>query len=466
MGKQIGNYNTKIFKGVDLMKAKYTELFRTIVKAYYEGKLEETIEDMINTPHIDKEKLCGIISTLCGVDVQYSENFVKEVMKAISNYENIHKIVKKIGPCSSDCASLKGETHCQKSCPFTAIFLSTDDQSSYIDNDICTDCGSCVAGCPNDNILDVVEFMPMAEMIKEGEPVIAAVAPAIMGQFGEDVTINQLRTAFKKIGYSDMIEVAFFADMLTLKEAVEFDHHVKNKEDLMITSCCCPMWVGMLKKVYNELVNHVSPSVSPMVAAGRVLKKLNPNCKVVFVGPCIAKKAEAKEKDIQGAIDYVLTFEELKTIFEALDIRPEELEECDSIEYASRGGRLYARTGGVSIAVGEAIEKLFPEKHKLFKAIQADGVKDCKELLDKAKNGNVNANFIEGMGCFGGCIGGPKVLVPREESRGVVDSFAENSEIKIAVDSSCMNKILKQIDINSIEDFKHPERIDIFEREF
>ena len=123
--------------------------------------------------------------------------------------------------------------------------------------------------------------------------------------------MDQLRAAFIQMGFTDMIEVAFAADILSIKEAVEFNKHVKGPNDLMITSCCCPMWVGMLKKVYNELIDDLSPSVSPMVAAGRVIKKLNPDAKVVFVGPCIAKKAEAKEKDVAGAIDFVLTSKRL-----------------------------------------------------------------------------------------------------------------------------------------------------------
>jgi iron only hydrogenase large subunit-like protein len=263
-----------------------------------------------------------------------------------------------------------------------------------------------------------------------------------------------------------MVEVAFFADMLTLKEAVEFDEHVHTKEDFMITSCCCPMWVAMLKRVYGELVKHVSPSVSPMIAAGRVMKALNPDCKVVFIGPCIAKKAEAKEKDLLGDIDYVLTFAELMDIFKALDIDPSKMPEDYSTEYASMGGRLYARTGGVSKAVSDAIERIFPEKFKMLTTTQANGVIECKKMLSEAMEGNISANFIEGMGCIGGCVGGPKAIIPREEGRERVNEFAYNSDIKVAVDSDTMNKILAKLQIHSVEDFMHEERVEIFERHF
>lgn len=264
------------------------------------------------------------------------------------------------------------------------------------------------------------------------------------------------------MGFTDMVEVAFFADMLTLKESIEFDELVKTKEDLMITSCCCPMWVGMVKKVYHNLIKYVSPSISPMIASGRILKQLNPNCKVVFIGPCIAKKGEAKEKDLLGDIDYVLTFAELKDIFDTLNINPEKLPPDVSSEYASRGGRLYARTGGVSIAIGEVIQKLFPEKYHLINAIQGNGVKECKELLTKAQTGDVNANFIEGMGC----VGGPKALIDASLGKHRVDEFAKNSEIKTSLDSDCMNKILSKIGINTVDDFKDKNNCKIFNREF
>jgi len=226
------------------------------------------------------------------------------------------------------------------------------------------------------------------------------------------------------------------------------------------------MWVAMVKRVYHDLVKHVSPSISPMIAAGRVLKEINPNCKVVFIGPCIAKKAESKEKDLLGDIDYVLTFSELKDIFDILGIEPEKLQEDVSSEYASRGGRLYARTGGVSIAIGEVIERLFPEKYNLLNTIQGNGVKECKELLTKAQNGEVDANFIEGMGCVGGCVGGPKSLIDASLGKDRVDKFAEGSNIKVAVDSDCMNKILSRLEITTAKDFKDKAKTKIFQREF
>jgi iron only hydrogenase large subunit-like protein len=278
--------------------------------------------------------------------------------------------------------------------------------------------------------------------------------------------MDQIRAALIKIGFTDMIEVAFAADVLTIKEAVEFDKHVNGPKDLMITSCCCPIWIGMLRKVYKELVPDLSPSVSPMVAAARMIKSLDSDAKVVFIGPCIAKKAEAKDKDLNDAVDFVLTFQELDEVFRTLDIKPGDLDGVPSVEYASRGGRLYARSGGVSIAVSETVEELFPEKHKYFKAAKASGVKDCKELLENALNRNVDANFLEGMGCVGGCVGGPKAIIPTEQGKESADKFAYDSPIKVPVHSKVLDEVLNKLGINSIDDFHDHEKVSIFEREF
>ena len=147
-----------------------------------------------------------------------------------------------------------------------------------------------------------------------------------------------------------MVEVALFADILTIKEAFEFDRLVKKEEDFFLTSCCCPMWINFTERLFPELFSHMSPSVSPMIASGRVLKELYPGSKVVFFSPCLAKKAEAKDPRLAGAIDFVVTFRELKDIFETLDIKLQELP-GDEKDQASFAGRVYARTGGVSFSV-------------------------------------------------------------------------------------------------------------------
>lgn len=448
------------------MKKMHHDLFKNLVKAYYDGSFDEYLTSLINKNEYTKDELLSIVSSLCGVNLLDTDNYIQNLKEAIKNYNVDHKIVEKVKNCTMECTDKSGKTICQKSCPFDAIYINKDKKTTYINNDKCTDCGFCVESCPNGSLLDKVEFLPLVELLKSKQPVVAAVAPAISGQFGSNTNLNKLRTAFKKIGFVDMVEVAFFADMLTLKESVEFNEFVKNKNDLMITSCCCPMWVAMLKRVYSNLVKYVSPSVSPMIAAGRVLKELNSNCKVVFIGPCIAKKAEAKEKDLLGDIDYVLTFAEVKDIFEALNIDVEKLEENESYEYASRGGKLYARTGGVSIAVSEAVGRLFPEKYKLLTAVQANGVRECKEILSKAQNKEIEANFVEGMGCVGGCVGGPKAIISKDKGTEFVNEVADSAPIKVAIDSQCMHEILNKIGIESIKDFENEEKRSIFERNF
>ncbi|WP_160677787.1 [Fe-Fe] hydrogenase large subunit C-terminal domain-containing protein [Clostridium sp. C8-1-8] len=449
------------------MKKEYEDLFKKIVKSYYEGDFDKVINEIINDPSFNKDEARNVVSSLCGVDVYKDDNYIYNLKKAITDYKVKEKIVEKLDTCSDDCKTdANGLSRCQKACPFNAIKKDKNFGGTYIDDTLCVDCGLCIDACESGNFIDRIEFLPIMELLKNNEKVVAAVAPAISGQFGDDVTLDQLRSAFIKLGFADMVEVAFAADMLTIKEAVEFDKHVNKEGDFLITSCCCPMWVGMLKKVYDNLVEDVSPSVSPMIAAGRMVKALNPDAKVVFVGPCIAKKAEAREKDIDSAIDYVLTFEELKGIFDVLEIDPIKLHGVPSIEYASRGGRLYARTGGVSIAVSEAIEELFPEKHSIFKAVQANGVKECKAILEKAQAGEIDANFIEGMGCIGGCVGGPKALVPREYGKEVVDRVAYDSPIKISTHSDIMNEVLSELGINSLKDFQDEHKVAIFERKF
>jgi len=196
-----------------------------------------------------------------------------------------------------------------------------------------------------------------------------------------------------------------------------------------------------------------------MIASGRILKKLYENAKVVFIAPCIAKKAEAKEPNLKGAIDYVLNFRELQEIFKALNINLEELQP-DEKDQASFGGRVYARTGGVSFSVKTVVNRLEPTRVIKLKAKKVDGVKECKKVLNDLGDGiRIDANFIEGMGCPGGCVGGPRTNIDVEKATKMINEFGEDSFIMTPFDNMNVMKILKQLGINSIEEIMQNEEI-------
>ncbi len=280
------------------------------------------------------------------------------------------------------------------------------------------------------------------------------IAPAFYGQFSDAVTPGMIRAAFRQVGFDGLLEVAVFADILTLREALEFDHNIHTKRDYMLTSCCCPMWLAMIKKLYAGLIPHVPPSVSPMIAAGRTVKKLHPDALTVFVGPCIAKKAEAREPDVAGEVDYVLTFQETKEIFDGLGISL--LEQEDKVrEYSSEAGRIYARTGGVSEAVKATLARLHPNRRITLEAQQADGVPACKAMIEELVAGNTTANFFEGMGCAGGCVGGPKSLLRKEDAREKVNAYGRKSLYKTPLDNPYVLELLHRLNFKTLDSLLH-----------
>ncbi len=331
----------------------------------------------------------------------------------------------------------------------------------------CIECGFCASSCDFGALAEKIEFMPAIELLrKQDAPVYAVVAPAVVGQFGENVTMGGLRAAFLEMGFADMIEVALFADILTIKEAFEFNRLVKKEEDFFLTSCCCPVWFNLIRKSYPEIYEHLSPSVSPMIASGRILKKLYPGAKVVFFAPCIAKKSEAVEEELKGAIDYVINFNELQEIFHALDINPEAIKPVEK-DQASLGGRVYARTGGVSFSVKTVVNRLNPARLIRLKSQKVDGVKECRERLESLrKNGKGAANFMEGMGCKGGCVGGPRTNIETWRAAELVNEFGEDSLILTPFDNLNVVKILKQFGVKSIEEItKNDELVRILSRD-
>lgn len=278
----------------------------------------------------------------------------------------------------------------------------------------------------------------------------ALVAPAFLGQLSNRATPGMLRNAFKKMGFDGMIEVAVFADILTLKEALEFDENIQTEKDYQLTSCCCPMWIAMIRKVYSDLMPHVPATVSPMIAAGRVVKMLHENSMTVFVGPCVAKKAEAKEPGLVGAIDYVLTFQEMKDIFEIMQFDLSSMPESRK-EFSSKAGRIYAKAGGVSEAVKNTLERLNPNRRIKIQAKTANGVVECKEMLQELMEDRATANFFEGMGCIGGCVGGPKAVIDKELAKDYVEQYGDIAKYKTPIDNPYVIELLHRLGFDTPE---------------
>ncbi|MEG0258132.1 MAG: [Fe-Fe] hydrogenase large subunit C-terminal domain-containing protein [Christensenella sp.] len=371
-----------------------------------------------------------------------------------------HPVVWKFGIC--DCPPTRQEK-CADGCLFDAIKPNGAD-GIEIDSDMCVGCCACVDACDKQKLQASKDIIPALKAVRTAEgPTYALIAPAFAGQFGKDITEGMLRTAFKKVGFDGMIEVALFADILTLKEGLEFDKNILSESDYQLTSCCCPMWIAMIRRIYNELMPHVPGAVSPMVACGRTIKALYPNAVTVFVGPCVAKKAEAREADIADAVDYVLTFQEARDMFEAMGIDPKKMTDSDK-DHSSRAGRIYAQAGGVSEAVRATVGRLNPDRKITVRTQYADGVPACKAMIEELRTKNTNANFFEGMGCVGGCVGGPKAVIGREDGKECVAAYAERATYKTPIDNPYVIELLKRLGFDTVESLlKHS---DIFTRDF
>lgn len=365
-----------------------------------------------------------------------------------------------VEPCS--CPD-KPTPSCISACIFKAI-KKDNTGTVIIEPERCVGCSACIAACKSGALTASRDILPALDAIKNAKgPVYAMIAPAFIGQFSKNVTPGKLRNAFKKIGFAGMVEVALFADILTLKESLEFDQMIRSHEDYMITSCCCPIWIAMIRKIYQQLIPHVPGSVSPMVACGRSIKKMIPNATTIFIGPCVAKKAEAREPDIKDAVDIVLTFEEIQDIFDAFQVHPAE-EQDDSRDHSSKAGRIYARTRGVSQAVSDTVKRLRPDRTIGVTARQADGVPACREMLALLREGKIDANFVEGMGCPGGCVGGPKAILNRADGTENVNQYGEQAAYDTPVDNPFVLELLKQLGFQSVEALLEDSKL--FTRDF
>lgn len=329
------------------------------------------------------------------------------------------------GKCASVCpfsAIANNKRPCQNSCKVKAISMD-EDKKAVIDNKKCISCGACVYQCPFGAIMDKSYIVDVVDLIKESEnntkfKLYAIVAPSIASQFTY-VKLGQVVNGIKKLGFYNVVEAALGADMVADAEADEL------MEKGFLTSSCCPAFVEYIKKQYPAVAPHISHNLSPMATLAKYIKNTDPSCKIVFIGPCTAKKMEMKRPEVAPYIDSVITFEELQALLDSRDIAIEHLP-ADDLDNASYYGRIFARSGGLAEAVKEAIKEKGAEDFQL-NAISCDGIEACRNALLKASKNVLPYNFIEGMACNGGCIGGAGCLTHGEKNKNEVDNYGKEA---------------------------------------
>ena len=340
---------------------------------------------------------------------------------------------KECGSCAKVCpytAIIGRRRPCENACKIKAISMN-ENKAAAIDNSKCIACGACVYQCPFGAISDKSYILDVIDIIKKSEnntkyKVFAVVAPAISSQFTY-AKLGQVIRGLKELGFHTVIEAALGADMVADAESKEL------VEKGFLTSSCCPAFVSYIEKSFPALLPFVSHNLSPMATIAKYIKEHEAPCKVVFIGPCTAKKAEVKKDSVKEYVDTAMTFEELQALFDSKDLDITSLPE-DILDNASYFGRIFARSGGLSDAVAEGLKEHGDTDFEL-KPCACDGIEACKiALLKKSKN-MLDANFIEGMACIGGCIGGAGCLTHGEKNQSEVDKYGMEAYEKTICDA-------------------------------
>lgn len=282
---------------------------------------------------------------------------------------------------------------CEEVCPVKAI--SKDENGiEHIDESKCIYCGKCINACPFGSIYEISQVFDILSAIKRGEQLVAIMAPSIMSQFNN--SLSEIAEAIEKIGFVETMEVAQGAMETTRREGAELQEKLEAGQQFMTTSCC-PSYIELVNKHMPEMKPFVSHTGSPMYYTIEMAKAKYPEAKIVFIGPCVGKRKEVMD---HPDIDYILTFEEIDTLFTGLDI---ELQATDKLRMAAPfDGRGFARAGGVI----SAVQNMYPQLG--IKPIQVSNLnKKNIGLLRAFTKGKAPGNFVEVMACEGGCISGP-----------------------------------------------------------
>lgn len=332
------------------------------------------------------------------------------------------------GRCASVCpynAIADHKRPCEQACKIKAIDIN-EDMTARIDHDACVACGACVFQCPFGALMDKSYILETVEMLKhkaeDGYKLYAVIAPAIAAQYGHD-KLGKVVTAIKKLGFDEVVEAALGADIVAYHEAEEL------AEKGFLTSSCCPAFVELIKSKFPTLTDNISTSLSPAAALVEAMKENGAEGKFVFIGPCTAKKAEyGADGPAAGYFDCVLGFDELQALIDSKEIDIDSLEE-DALNHATFYGRNFANGGGVAGAVAQALKERGHEDFAL-KPIVCNGLEACNVALRKASRGLPEGNFIEGMACTGGCIGGASCLRHGNKDRDEVLKYGHAAQLQ------------------------------------
>ena len=344
------------------------------------------------------------------------------------------KLCIKCGRCAKSCpynAITYLERPCQAACGMDAIGVDEYGKAK-IDYDLCVSCGQCLVNCPFGAIVDKSQIYQVIRSILEGNQVIAIVAPSFVGQFGKNVTVPRFVAAMKELGFADIVEVAVGADICAIEEARDFLEKVPNEQRFMATSCC-PSWRMMARRLFPNESGNISMTYTPMVYTARLVKREHPEAKVVFIGPCAAKKLEAMQEELRSDVDFVLTYEELMGIFEAKEIDFSQLPDTEDLTQATKAGRGFAAAGGVAAAVEQIIHRDHPDME--VHTQRADGLRECRKLLALAKAGKLDGYLLEGMACPGGCVAGAGTVISSTDAAKKLTQHMAQAEIDSCADS-------------------------------
>ena len=287
---------------------------------------------------------------------------------------------------------------CVRNCEVKAIMIK--DERAEIMPDKCILCGKCMQVCPQSAKTLVSDLNTVKGYIANHIPTVVSIAPSYMGLL-KYKTIGQINAALRKLGFADVRETSEGAAMVT----AEYARLLEEGEMETIITTCCPSVNDLIEIYYPQLVPYMAPVVSPMIAHGKMLKEeLGSNVKVVFLGPCIAKKKEAGDVRHDSCIDAVLNFNDINRWLNEEEITIEDCEDIPFRHLDPKVNRLYPVTNGVVNSV-LATE----EKKDGYRKFYVHGAKNCIDLCESMVRGEIKGCFIEMNMCSGGCIKGPTV---------------------------------------------------------